>query len=37
MFINSVFSFFFFAVIVVVNREVKVEFKLYESVFYNLQ
>ena len=32
-FINSVFS-FFFAVIVLVNREVKVEFKLYESVFY---
>ena len=32
--INSVFS-VFFAVIVRVNREVKVEFKLYESVFYN--
>ena len=32
-FINSVFS-FFFAVIVLVNREVKVEFKLYESVLY---
>ena len=30
--INSVFP--FFAVIVLVNREVKVEFKLYESVFY---
>ena len=34
-FINSVCS--FFAVIVLVNREVKVEFKLYESVFYNLE
>ena len=33
-FINSVFS--FFAVIVLVNREVKVKFKLYESVFYKL-
>ena len=32
-FIDSVFS--FFAVIVLVNREVKVEFKLYESVLYN--
>ena len=31
-FINSIFS--FFAVIVPVNRQVKVEFKLYESVFY---
>ena len=27
--------FLFFAVIVLVKREVKVEFKLYESVFYN--
>ena len=34
-FINSVFS--FFTVIVLVSREEKVEFKLYESVFYNLQ
>ena len=34
-FINSVFS-FFFAVIVLVHREVKVKFKLYESVFYKL-
>ena len=31
-FINSIFS--FFAVIVPVNRQVKVEVKLYESVFY---
>ena len=33
-FINSLFS--FFAVIVLVNREVKGKFKLYESVFHKL-